>query len=245
MQVTDEYLLTLDVDWAPDCAIRNLTNSLVKKQICATWFITHDSPEIRNLRHHSDLFELGIHPNFLPGSTQGRSPAEVLRHCMALVPDAKSIRSHGLLQSTSILNTIIERTPIEIDVSLFLPSTPFIRPCEYYAHGKKLLRIPYFWEDDFEMDHPTPYWDLPGSQYSGLKIMNFHPIHVHLNSENMGAYETLKRQKIPIQQMEEDDLADYINHGHKGTAIMFNKVLEKLSSQGSRKIHDLAGGYIS
>ena len=80
--------ITLDVDWAPDHAIDAVAGHLIERDVRATWFVTHASPAIDRLRDRPDLFELGIHPNFAPGSTQGETPDAVLDHCMAIVPEA-------------------------------------------------------------------------------------------------------------------------------------------------------------
>jgi hypothetical protein len=73
MRTPQRVLLTLDIDWAPDAAIDFVAEILVSRGVKATWFVTHDSPGVRRLRARPDLFELGIHPNFLPGSSHGRS----------------------------------------------------------------------------------------------------------------------------------------------------------------------------
>ena len=90
--------ITLDIDWAPDHVIDRIAAQLIDARVRATWFVTHQSPAIDRLRARPDLFELGIHPNFLNQSTHGETPAEVLAHCMALVPDARSMRTHSLVQ---------------------------------------------------------------------------------------------------------------------------------------------------
>src|ERR1035441_3475149 len=83
-----DIAISMDVDWAPDFAIDFVAERLIASRVRATWFVTHRSPAIERLRQHRDLFELGIHPNFLPGSSHGDSPAAVLQHCMGLVQDA-------------------------------------------------------------------------------------------------------------------------------------------------------------
>ena len=67
-----EIALTFDIDWAPDWAIDLTAGILREREVRATWFVTHESPAVDRLREDSELFELGIHPNFLPGSTQAR-----------------------------------------------------------------------------------------------------------------------------------------------------------------------------
>jgi peptidoglycan/xylan/chitin deacetylase (PgdA/CDA1 family) len=73
MTQTDEnrVCVTLDVDWASDAMIDQTARILLEHEVPATWFITHASAAVDRLRDHPELFELGIHPNFLPGSTHG------------------------------------------------------------------------------------------------------------------------------------------------------------------------------
>ena len=150
-----DCVLSLDLDWAPDAAIDAVAQILVESGVPATWLVTHASPAVDRLRDHGDLFELGIHPNFLPGSTHGSTTAEVLDHCMALVPDAVTMRTHALVQSTPILSEVLERTPIRVDLSLFLPRASGIEPVEYRWRERSLVRLPYVWEDDVELENGT------------------------------------------------------------------------------------------
>src|SRR4028119_935918 len=90
--------ITLDVDWAPDFVIDSVAETLRRARVKCTWFVTHPSPAVDRLRRHPELFELGVHPNFLPGSTQGATAADVLNYCRRLVPDARSMRTHSLVQ---------------------------------------------------------------------------------------------------------------------------------------------------
>jgi hypothetical protein len=56
-----------------------------------------------------------------------------------------------------------------------------------------MIRVPYCWEDDIfctyrERGVPEP--DVTASaQRSGLRVFDFHPIHIFLNTESMKRYE--------------------------------------------------------
>ena len=119
-KLVDELILTLDIDWAPDFVIDEVASLLKEKRVRATWFVTHESKAIGRLREEPDLFELGIHPNFLPGSSQGSTPAEILTYMNSLVPDAISIRSHTVVQSGPLLAAIATYTNVKVDSSQFL-----------------------------------------------------------------------------------------------------------------------------
>ena len=77
-------IITFDIDWAPDFMIQNIMDQLEAAGVKSTWFITNDTPALERMRQFPDLYELGIHPNFLPGSSHGSSVDEVLNNLMDL-----------------------------------------------------------------------------------------------------------------------------------------------------------------
>ena len=171
--------LTLDVDWAPDFMIDAAADALAAREVRATWFVTHASPAIDRLRERPDLFELGIHPNFLAGSSHGETPQDVVAHCLALVPEARAVRTHCLLQSTPLHDALLEGGRIEVDVSLFLPRARSVEPVVQHSPGGRLLRLPYVWQDNMEMYSPDPLWDVGALlDGAGPRIFDFHPVHV-------------------------------------------------------------------
>ena len=190
------YALTFDIDWAPDFVIEKAARPLIENKIKCTWFVTHLSPYVEELFGHSDIFEFGIHPNFFPGSSHGKTEREVLEHICSIVPDGKSVRTHALYQSTRLLSMMANEFGIETDSSLFLNLTPGILPHRlYFKPGSSpLIRIPYFWEDDFFMYSPHQNWDFKSEMYHppGIKVFNFHPVFIYLNSSDTGSYEKLK-----------------------------------------------------
>ena len=230
--------ITLDVDWAPDHAIDAVAGELIERDVRATWFVTHASPAIDRLRDRPDLFELGIHPNFAPGSTHGETPDAVLDHCMAIVPEARSMRTHGLVQSSALLALVRERTPVRVDASLFLPGANDLAPVDYPLASGSIVRVPYLWEDDAEMLRPDPVWDAWGlaARTRGLAVFDFHPIHVVLNSADMRAYEALKRRGLDGATA--GDVAS-LRHDGVGAGTAFAGLLEGLAG-GGRRISELA-----
>jgi hypothetical protein len=233
--------LTFDVDWAPDFAIDFVARQLVNRQVRATWFVTHNSPAIERLRRYPELFELGIHPNFLPGSTHGASASEVLDHCMRLVPDAFSMRTHCLFQSTPLLCEVLTQTPIRVDASLYLPHARGLSANEYQWRGETLLRVPHFWEDDFEIERASPCWSLEPllADNDGLKVFDFHPIHTFLNSSSMDAYQQLKQSAAKLSDVAEDQAAALAQTG-AGAQTLFLELTQHLSQSGeSMRMRDL------
>ncbi|MCC7052650.1 MAG: hypothetical protein IT355_05245 [Gemmatimonadaceae bacterium] len=187
-----ELLITLDVDWAPDHVIDAVAGQLAAAGVRATWFITHASPAVERLRERGDLFELGIHPNFMPGSTHGATVDAVLAHCLALVPEARVMRTHGLVSSSRLLDEVLARSEIRIDSSLLLRRHPNLGVVEQpFPHGV-LARVPIWWEDDVEQLAVDPLWDVSAPGGGGLRVLNFHPVHVALNGATAAPYAALK-----------------------------------------------------
>lgn len=231
----NETLLTFDCDWAPDFVINDIINLLDAEKIKATFFITNNSQILKKLRGNK-LFEIGIHPNFFPKSTQGSNEDSILNNLKQIVPEAKSIRTHGLFQSTPLVKKFQEYG-IENDLSLFLQNTPNIVP--HYSKFFNLFRFPYFWEDDVAMTEKSNWsFDDPLYHVNGLKIFNFHPIHVFLNSNNMDNYENLKKE-IGLEQLNEENIKNYVNQSDIGVKSFFIEIISSLKNKETFTIQNL------
>jgi hypothetical protein len=131
-ELCEASAITLDIDWAPDWCIEQAYRTLVIHGARATFFVTHRSPVIDELLD-DDRFEVGIHLNFLAHTTQGCSTEEILDPCLAIAPDARAIRTHSLFQSLPLLQLLTSKyAQIDVDVSLFLPVDPDLRPVAWH-----------------------------------------------------------------------------------------------------------------
>jgi len=240
--VSAQAVITLDIDWAPDYAIDFAANLLIEAQVRATWFVTHDSPAVRRLRQYPSLFELGIHPNFLPGTTHGKTESDILQHCMDIVPHARVVRTHGLVQTSNLLEKIIDETPVQVDVSLFLPHAAALEPVVYYwENQKRLVRLPYMWEDDFEMVRPDGVWDLGSliDRGTGLMIMDFHPIHIFLNSVTLDTYRSV-RALGRLVDLSEEVVRGHIDEG-RGAGYAFRSAIERMQRSETIFLQSFSG----
>lgn len=228
----DELAITLDIDWAPDFMIDAVGGMLADANVKATWFVTHASPAVDRLRSHRGLFELGIHPNFLPGTTHGNSPDEILSHCLGIVPDATSLRTHGLAWSSLLFELVLDRPQLSVDVSLFAPMAPALRPLEFWWRKSMLLRCPYYWEDSCEMSKPSPTWSLASLRVDskGLKIFNFHPVHVFLNTHDFDHYRSIKANAGDLKSASPHLFAAPDNQA--GARTLFTELLKAISLTG-------------
>lgn len=213
----DAVAITFDVDWAPDWCVELCADLCERAAVPATFFITHASPALAALRRQPSV-ELGLHPNFLPGSSHGETPRAVLDHCLALVPEASAMRTHGLFQSSALFALVSDHYPrIETDVSLLLPFHRNLAPTDLFmgASHRRLTRLPYCWEDDVAATWPEWRWNADPMTSPGLAIFAFHPIHVALNTARLEPYEALKHALAgkPLAAVNREELAPFIDHG--------------------------------
>jgi hypothetical protein len=182
--------LTFDIDWATDEVLSDTIDLVEAAQVCATWFVTHDTPVLARLRDNP-LFELGIHPNFNPlldgDTTQGRSAEEILDRLMAIVPEARAVRSHSMTQSSRLQNLFKDRG-LEFECNHFIPEQSGIclKP---WSLWNGMIKVPYCWEDDVAALYGRleAFGEL--ETRTDLRVMDFHPIHVFLNMADMVHYD--------------------------------------------------------
>lgn len=185
----EKIYLTFDVDWAHDDVLADTIDLVEKAGVAATWFVTHATPLLERLRANPK-FEVGIHPNFnflLAGDSRNGTTAEnVVDRMLTIVPEAKSIRSHSVVQGSGILRICGERG-LKHEVNHFVPEQAAIILKPWSIYG--ITKVAYFWADDWVLmsESNTPIHEL--KQRNGLRVFGFHPIHVFLNTEDLSRYE--------------------------------------------------------
>lgn len=238
----DLFALSIDVDWAPDFVIETISSELRQYGIKATWFVTHDSPALHRVLRGTDLFEIGIHPNFGLQSSHGETPDQILTFMRTLVPDAVSMRTHQFHQSSRLLALAHATYGIAIDSSLLLPEVAHLRPFTLYLEPSKtpLVRVPVFWEDDVEMYNPAKSWSMDASKHflPGLKVYTFHPMHVYLNNDSTQSTEKL-RAYGPRSTWTAAMLEPFVNRTTPGSGTFFRAWCRHVAST-QRRTYTLA-----
>lgn len=187
-----KIFLTFDIDWASDEMVLEVIDDCLKYNVKATFFVTHESETLKKLFDFSDHFEVGIHPNFLPGSTQGNSEEEILHFYNTLLPSVGTIRTHCLYQYSRLFAKFnLAYNNKLIDSSIFMPFVKNIQPFKWITGSGYLVRVPFFWSDDyyFGCQSITPLSLLDST---GCKVYNFHPIHISNNITSIEHYEAVK-----------------------------------------------------
>ena len=201
MNLESKIVLTFDVDWCGDEVLYNTLDIIENADISATFFMTHETPIIHKMRNNKNI-ELGIHPNFcklLAGesSSDGSNYMDIFQRILRFIPEARSFRSHALTVNSHIL-LACDKLGITHESNLYIPKylSAAIKPHKYI--DSKLIRVPFFWEDDIhcmELSNGLAAgWDVHDWLMCDTdpRVFNFHPIHVFLNTEDMSRYEAAR-----------------------------------------------------
>ncbi len=183
-------LFTSDIDWAPEEVIEDTINLFNDYNVKCTFFCTHKSSVIESIKSDSN-FELGIHPNFLPILNDKKgSINEILEDVLNIIPDAKGVRTHSMVQSTPLLQTFKD-FGLKYESNTFLPYWSDIKPSVLW---NGLIKLPHNFEDDLHFLYKKSFENCDLIlENQKLNIFCIHPIHVFLNTECEQTYINAKK----------------------------------------------------
>jgi ubiquinone/menaquinone biosynthesis C-methylase UbiE len=222
------FCITSDTDWASDYAITDLVHSLAAFSVKPTVFATHKTDVLDQLVN-DERIDIGLHPNFLPGSSHGSTTPEVIEYVCSMYPQARTYRSHSFF-SNSHISAEMWRRGFRYDSNLCLYMQPNLIPLR---EATGIVCFPVFWEDDVHWANAEreEMWDvdkhLPFFLSPGLKILDVHPIHFALNVPNQEYYDEVR----PHIQTVNDQSLRFKGDGVR-TFVM--RLIETLSKQGHR-----------
>ncbi len=186
-----KIFLTFDIDWAPDEVIDYTHKLISSHKIKSTWFVTHSSPAVDKLVN-DPLIEIGLHPNFneLFKCNSNYTSNEIIYRLKNLFPMAKSVRSHSLTQSERLLDEF-SKNGLHWICNSFIPKSSdlLVAPFELWDN---LIIVPHQFQDNvyLKMNSTAPLFDNDQS----LSVLNFHPIHIFLNTDTLDRYDRVKNQ---------------------------------------------------
>lgn len=219
-EIGSSVCITLDVDWAPDGVMEPVLDALRRAAVKATFFATHASPLLMAI-DDPDV-EVGLHPNF---NDCGGDFEQRIRLLKEAYPAARGGRSHSLFVSSHILQ-LYRKYGLSYESNNFLPMHPHLRPVMRFP---EFVSIPFYWSDD-KLDVYSSFTleDL-GLATPGLKVLNFHPIHVFMNTTSEAHYLSYKQHYHDVAA-----LRPLVNSSQPGVATLFHDVLEHLRRSGAR-----------
>ena len=188
----NKIFFTTDIDWACDEVLQYCIDLFKENNCKVTWFVTHQTRILEQLRSDND-FELGIHPNFNPllihGSFEkGKNALEILQSVKKIVPESVSVRSHSLTQNSMLLK-LFNEIGIRYELNTYIAPFQGINLKPFFYHFN-MVKLPYMWQDDSHLECGYDYRECLEfiKSSKGITIINFHPIHLFLNSEVMDRY---------------------------------------------------------
>ena len=207
--------LSFDLDWLADEYLSATIELLEKYQLRATFFATHDSAALRDLEGES--YEIALHPNFDRGN--GRYDLNELVKLKELYPEAMGTRSHTLFFSSRMLD-LLKDCGMRYESNIFLMNHLGLHPTK---RSQTVWSLPFNWSDDkhLELEESFAIRNLPDLHQEGLNILNFHPVHIFLNTPTLAHYEKCK------PHFNQANFTDFI---HSGTGIrnLFVELCEEI-----------------
>jgi SAM-dependent methyltransferase len=223
------FCLTADVDWASEYSLGAFLELAESRGIKPTVFATHKSEVLDSAVEHGTV-EIGVHPNFAPGSTHGSTTAEVVAHVFDLYPSASTYRSHRMIDGAEIQTAMAERG-IAYDSNLGLYLQASLVPLQL-ASG--LIRFPIFWSDDTHFRLDGGNWELdsllPAFLTPGLKVLDVHPTNLAINARSLADYEAVR----PFTQTLDERSALSMRSEGEGAGSFMSRLLDHLVETGYR-----------
>ena len=179
---TSAVCLTMDIDWASEYAVEKALAIFEKRSLPVTVFVTHKSAVIDHALKNGKI-KCGIHPNFMPDSSQGNTYQEVADFCFELLPEARLFRAHRYYDGNDPMEVLTHHGIVcESNICTLMDILP------PFLHRSQTVSFPIFWEDGaYLYNYPEDimsgydaFWkrfDRPG-----LKVINMHPMHLMLNA---------------------------------------------------------------
>ncbi|SFQ11704.1 hypothetical protein SAMN04487928_11952 [Butyrivibrio proteoclasticus] len=223
---------TTDLDWAPECAIKDTLEMFVGNKIRPTVFITHTSAEVKKF---TEAIDVGIHPNLIMPSSQGNNQEEILDFCCGLVSDTKVFRCHRWYASNDVYKYLWNKG-YRYESNL-CTNMDVVGP---FAHRSGMISFPVFFEDGAHIEHNKELQYSHFKDYfrrNGLKVINIHPMHYALNtpyfSYTRGIKDRLSREEW--NGMDESRLKE-LKYDGLGIRDFINDMIEDALSNGAKVI---------
>lgn len=224
------FVFTSDIDWASESAIQDTIDFYRGLDAPVHIFATHASEAV-NRYWIEEPANVGIHPNFLPGSSHGNKVCDVLDYLLQTFPGVTTSRSHHFFDSSSLVAELSHRG-FRLDSNLCLWLEPDLRPLALGA-GRH-LRYPVFWEDDVHWTKGNgfaKFADFVDTFFTpGLKILNTHPFSLYLN---IGAATEYTAKKYLSGTVNAVQRAELLNTGY-GVRSFITDLSTEIRKRGAK-----------
>lgn len=225
-----DIFLTFDMDWANDDVLRYFHEMICQMDLYGTLHVTHDTPVLDEIRKENRL-ELGIHPDFtrlLQNRQEKTTDLQTIIHnLLEIVPEAVSVRSHALVRG-SLISKYLAQAGLKIESNIYYLPVEGIR-LKSYRDIWGMIQLPFIFEDDLyvtsDMGYRMDYF--LGEAFLAPRVFNFHPVHLFLNTDEMGRYEKAKTFTGSYKKLKE-----YVNDGTGGIRDAFAQLVHMAKRNG-------------
>jgi len=172
------FCFTSDIDWASEYAVEKTLEYFKSADIPLTTFLTHESPILSRAINANEI-HAGIHPNFLPGSSQGDSFDSVIDFCFRLLPNAVCFRGHRYFEVNDVYEKLYNR-----GIRYASNTCTFLETLPPFLHRSGIVQFPIFFEDGAYLwqNGKMTFGNVEHLFCGGLKVVNLHPMHLMLNT---------------------------------------------------------------
>ena len=228
---TSVVCLTMDIDWASEYAIEQALTILKKRGLPVTVFVTHKSAVI-DAALSAGKIKCGIHPNFMPGSSQGNTYQEIVDFCFDLLPNARLFRAHRYYDGNDPMEVLTRHGIVcESNICTLMDILP------PFLHRSQTVSFPIFWEDGAylfyyggEVMHGyDAFWRR--FKKPGLKVINMHPMHLMLNTPYFSYTREIKDRlsREEWNHLDQDQIAK-LRYGGEGITTFIEKMLDDIKN---------------
>ncbi len=136
--------------------------------------------------------------------------------------------------SSNILETY-EKVGLKYESNIFLP---YHKNLTLVKRRQNLVSIPFFWSDDYCLANNLIDKKKESRllEVEGLKVFNFHPIHIFVNTPSLDYYQTIKQY-----YHEPEKLLEKKNKSKYGVEDVFNELIDLINNNDikSNKMEDV------
>lgn len=229
----NNLIVTVDIDWACEEAIKETLDFLRNQDIFPTIFTTHRSAIVDSYMHE---LEVGLHPYFGLNSSHGSTIDEVVKDVMNLPHNFLGFRCHRFAICNSSKQAMVEAgmlisSNICTDLENVLP----------FVDRFGILEVPIFLEDggylwrkhSLEMNPKL----IKACLNHGPKVITIHPMHFALNTPNFeymyNIKQSLSRKEWANMNKDDLDKLRWNGRGIRDLIVELLQVIPKKSSLGS------------
>ena len=227
--------LTMDVDWASEYAVEKALAIFEERGLPVTVFLTHKSAVLDKALTEGKI-KCGIHPNFMPDSSQGSTYQEVVDFCFDLLPDARLFRAHRYYDGNDPMEVLTKHGIVcESNICTLMDILP------PFLHRSQTVSFPIFWEDGAYLYNYRGVvmcgYDMFWTRFNGpgLKVINMHPMHLMLNTPYFSYTREIK-DKLTREEwnhLNEERIAK-LRYDGEGIATFIERILDDIRRSGMK-----------